>query len=135
MSGRRGEPRNLPPRLETNGLLDAPTLLSNTETFAWVPYILIKGGADYARQGVNSRKGRRFFSVSGDVKRPGIYEVPMGLTLRELIEDHKYCGGIVGGKKLKAIAPSGPSGGFLPARLTALAGLPENHIAIAEWQA
>jgi formate dehydrogenase beta subunit len=134
MSDRRGEPRNLPPKLETNGLDDRPTLLSNVETFAWVPYILLNGGERYASLGVNGRKGRRFFSVCGDVVRPGVYEVPMGLRLGDLICDERYCRGIVGGRKLKAIAPSGPSGGFLPARLTAAAGLPRDHTAKKDWQ-
>src|SRR5205085_11794431 len=127
MSDRRGEPRNMPPKLETNGLLDLPTLVSNVEMFAWVPYILLNSGKRYAEQGVNGWKGRRYFSVSGDVKRPGVYEVPMGLTLRELIYGENYCQGIVADKKLKAFAPSGPSGGFLPAKLTTNRGLPRDH--------
>jgi NADH:ubiquinone oxidoreductase subunit F (NADH-binding) len=135
MSDRRGEPRNMPPKLETNGLNDLPTLVSNVETFAWVPYILLNGGQTYAAMGVNSCRGRRFFSVSGDVKRPGVYEVPMGLTLRELIYGDQYCRGIVGDRKLKAFAPSGPSGGFLPAKLTADAGLPERYTTNKTWLA
>ena len=135
MSDRRGEPRNMPPKLETNGLLDLPTLVSNVETFAWAPYICIHGGKAYAEQGVNGWQGRRFFSVSGDVKKPGVFEVPMGLTLRELILGEQYCGGIAGDGKLKAIAPSGPSGGFLPAKLTASRGLPRNHVENKSWQA
>jgi NADH:ubiquinone oxidoreductase subunit F (NADH-binding) len=135
MSDRRGEPRNMPPKLETNGLEDLPTLVSNVETFAWVPYICINGGKTYAEQGVNGWKGRRIFSVSGDVKRPGVYEVPMGLTLRELIYGEKYCRGIMDDKKLKGFAPSGPSGGFLPAKLKADKGLPRDHTANKSWQA
>ncbi|MEO6787963.1 MAG: NAD(P)H-dependent oxidoreductase subunit E, partial [Chthoniobacteraceae bacterium] len=135
MSDRRGEPRNMPPKLETNGLMDLPTLISNVETFAWVPYICIHGGKAYAEQGVNGWQGRRFFSVSGDVKKPGVFEVPMGLTLRELICGEQYCGGIAGDRKLKAFAPSGPSGGFLPAKLTASRGLPRNHVENKAWQA
>jgi NADH:ubiquinone oxidoreductase subunit F (NADH-binding) len=135
MSDRRGEPRNMPPKLETNGLQDLPTLVSNVETFAWVPFIFLNGGKTYANQGVNGWKGRRYFSVSGDVKRPGVYEVPMGLTLRELICGDNYCQGIAGNKKLKAFAPSGPSGGFLPARLTTSGGLPRDHVKNATWQA
>lgn len=134
MSDRRGEPRNLPPKLETNGLHDQPTLVSNVETLAWVPYIVINGGKQYASLGVNGWKGRRFFSVCGDVNRPGVYEVPMGLTLRELIYGGEYCQGMAGGSKLKAIAPSGPSGGFLPAKLTVADGLPRNYTAKMEWQ-
>ena len=135
MSDRRGEPRNLPPKLETNGLNDLPTIVSNVETFAWVPYILINGGKAYAGQGVNGWQGRRYFSVSGDVKRPGVYEVSMGLTLRELIYGAQYCQGIVGGRKLKGFAPSGPSGGFLPAKLTTKSGLPRDHTNNKNWQA
>jgi NADH:ubiquinone oxidoreductase subunit F (NADH-binding)/NADH:ubiquinone oxidoreductase subunit E len=134
MSGRRGEPRNLPPKLETNGLDDRPTLVSNVETFAWVPYILINSGKKYASLGVNGRKGRRFFSVSGDVERPGVYEVPMGLTLRELVFGDEYCRGIAGDRKLKAIAPSGPSGGFLPARLADPGGRPRDGRSENAWQ-
>jgi NADH:ubiquinone oxidoreductase subunit F (NADH-binding)/NADH:ubiquinone oxidoreductase subunit E len=135
MSERRGEPRNMPPKLETNGLLDLPTLVSNVETFAWTPFIFLNGGAAYAALGVNGWKGRRFFSVSGDVCRPGVYEVPMGLTLRELIHGEQYCQGIAGGGKLKAFAPSGPSGGFLPAVLRAPQGLPRDHVNNPAWQA
>jgi NADH:ubiquinone oxidoreductase subunit F (NADH-binding)/NADH:ubiquinone oxidoreductase subunit E len=135
MSDRRGDPRNMPPKLETNGLIDLPTLVSNVETFAWAPYILINGGKTYAAHGVNGWQGRRFFSVSGDVKRPGVFEVPMGLTLRELIHGEQYCGGIAGDRPLKAFAPSGPSGGFLPAKLTAARGLPRAHTEKKEWQA
>ena len=134
MSDRRGEPRNMPPTLETNGLQDLPTLVSNVETFAWVPYICIHGGKAYAEQGVNSWHGRRLFSVSGDVKRPGVYEVPMGLTLRELIYGQPYCQGIAGDRNLKGFAPSGPSGGFLPARLTAPAGLSPKHTENENWK-
>ncbi|MDQ2918709.1 MAG: NAD(P)H-dependent oxidoreductase subunit E [Verrucomicrobiota bacterium] len=135
MSDRRGEPRNLPPKLETNGLDDRPTLVSNVETFAWVPYICLNGGAQYAAQGVNEWKGRRLFSVSGDVKRPGVYEVPMGMTLRELVYGEQFCQGIAGDGKLKGLAPSGPSGGFLPAKLTVGAGLPRDHTNNKSWQA
>ena len=133
MSDRRGEPRNMPPKLETNGLQDLPTLVSNVETFAWVPYICLNSGKTYAEQGVNGWKGRRIFSVSGDVKRPGVYEVPMGLTLRELICGEKYCRGMAGDKKLKGFAPSGPSGGFLPAKLSVGKGLPRDHTKNKSW--
>jgi NADH:ubiquinone oxidoreductase subunit F (NADH-binding)/NADH:ubiquinone oxidoreductase subunit E len=135
MSDRRGEPRNMPPKLETNGLQDLPTLVSNVETFAWTPYICINGGKKYAAEGVNGWKGRRIFSISGDLKRPGVYEVPMGLTLRELIEGQEYCQGMKGNRKFKALAPSGPSGGFLPAKLKGPDGLPRDHTNNKTWQA
>jgi len=135
MSDRRAEPRNMPPKLETNGLDDMPTLVSNVETFAWMPYICINGGKTYAAQGVNGWQGRRLFSISGDVNRPGVYEVPMGMTLRELVYGEQYCQGIIEGRKLKAFAPSGPSGGFLPAKLTAPGGLPRDHVNNKAWKA
>jgi NADH:ubiquinone oxidoreductase subunit F (NADH-binding)/NADH:ubiquinone oxidoreductase subunit E len=117
----RAEPRNRPPELQTNGLWNMPTVLNNVETLAWVPGIVTQGAADgqwYADQGAaKNYKGARFFSVSGDVNRPGVYEVPIGITLGELIE--KHCGGIRGGGALKAVALSGPSGGFLPPKLSA----------------
>lgn len=134
MSDRRGEPRNMPPKLETNGLEDRPTLVSNVETYAWTPFIWLRGGKAYAAEGVNGWKGRRFFSVSGDVRRPGVYEVPMGLTLRELLHGADYCQGLAGDRPLKALAPSGPSGGFLPARLRVGGGLPRDHVNNKAWQ-
>src|SRR5581483_9180018 len=105
MEDRRAQPRNKPPQLETNGLYDKPTLVSNVETFAWAPAIVIKGGEWYRDQGVRGCKGMRFFSLCGDVCRPGVYEVPNGITLRELIEEH--AGGMLDGRPLKAFAPSG----------------------------
>lgn len=135
MSDRRGEPRNMPPKLETNGLIDLPTLVSNVETYAWTPFICIKGGKAYADEGVNGWQGRRFFSISGDLKRPGVYEVPMGLTLRELIHGEEYCQGMLEDRPLKAFAPSGPSGGFLPAVLKAGRSLPRDHTKNKTWQA
>jgi NADH:ubiquinone oxidoreductase subunit F (NADH-binding)/NADH:ubiquinone oxidoreductase subunit E len=115
MEDHRAEPRNRPPQLETNGLYDKPTLVSNVETFAWAPGIALHGGDWYASQGQNGYKGKRFFSIAGDVERPGVYEVPTGMPLGDLIENH--AGGMRDGLPLKAVAPSGPSGGFLPARI------------------
>jgi len=129
MSDRRAEPRNRPPDLATNGYLDKPTLVSNVETFSWVPSILVRtendmpGGEWYASQGVSGFKGRRFLSVCGDLKRPGVYEIAIGSTLRELIEG--CCLGVPDGMELYAVATSGPSGGFLPAKIP-LSALPSN---------
>ena len=119
MEDRRAQPRNKPPQLETNGLHDRPTLVSNVETFAWAAAIAARGGSWYADSGVAGCKGSRLFSISGDVLRPGIYELPNGTPLRTLVEG--LCGGTR--RPLKAFAPSGPSGGFLPARIP-LAALP-----------
>ncbi|MBX9579571.1 MAG: NAD(P)H-dependent oxidoreductase subunit E [Gemmataceae bacterium] len=123
MEDRRAQPRNRPPELGANGLRDKPTAVNNVETIAWAPFIQLRGGAGYAGGGwrVPGRPdlgfgGRRLFSVSGDVRRPGVYEVPVGLPLGDLLGRPEYCGGVVGGP-LKAVAPSGPSCGLLPARL------------------
>jgi NADH:ubiquinone oxidoreductase subunit F (NADH-binding)/NADH:ubiquinone oxidoreductase subunit E len=112
IEGHRGEPRNRPPELQVKGLRGMPTLLNNIETFAWVPSILADDGAAFLRDGANGGRGRRFFSISGDVGRPGVYEVPIGTTLGDLIG---RAGGLPRG--LKAVATSGPSGGFLPRKL------------------
>ncbi|GAA4460818.1 NAD(P)H-dependent oxidoreductase subunit E [Novipirellula rosea] len=125
MEDKRAEPRNRPPELMTNGLYDQPTLLSNVETFAWAPAILKDGGDWFASQGVKegpltvgsspAMKGKRLFSISGDLNQPGVYEVPTGTTLGELIDVH--CGGMKDGKAIAAVALSGPSGGLLPPKI------------------
>jgi NADH:ubiquinone oxidoreductase subunit F (NADH-binding)/NADH:ubiquinone oxidoreductase subunit E len=134
MSDRRSEPRLTPPKLETNGLDNQPTIVSNVETYAWMPYICINGGKAYADLGMNGSKGRRIFSVCGDLERPGVYEVPIGMPLRDLIERPEYCGGIRGGRRMKAFAPSGPSGGFLPPLLVAPDGMQEEYKENRQWQ-
>ncbi|EMI44349.1 NAD(P)H-dependent oxidoreductase subunit E [Rhodopirellula sp. SWK7] len=125
MENKRAEPRNRPPELMTNGLHDQPTLLSNVETFAWVPAILKDSGDWFASQGEragpmtrnlgDSVKGKRLFSISGDVKRPGVYEVETGITLGELIDTH--CRGMLDDQSIGAVALSGPSGGLLPEKI------------------
>lgn len=113
MEDRRSEPRNRPPELTVKGLFDRPTLVNNVETFAWVPFILADGAERYIAAGSAGARGKRLFSISGDVARPGVYEVSVGTTLGRLIE---RAGGVPNG--LKAIAPSGPSGGFIPRRIS-----------------
>ncbi len=126
MEDKRAEPRNRPPELQTNGLWDKPTLVNNVETFAWVPSIVLTDeGRAFAAAGRPGFKGRRLFSISGDVARPGVYEVANGITLRELI--HDLAGGMRDGMKLKAMALSGPSGGFTPARIP-VKSLPEAFV-------
>ncbi len=115
MEDRRGEPRNKPPYPVTHGLFGKPTVINNVETLAWVPAILRHGGAWYRDAGANGATGLRFVSVSGDVSRPGVYEVPLGQTVRELI--FETAGGLRDGQQLRAIATSGPSSGFLPAHI------------------
>jgi len=127
MEDKRGEPRNRPPELMTNGYQNQPTLLNNVETFAWVPAILDREGGNWFRgEGRKTgpfdlagqkdlTRGRRLFSISGDVACPGVYEVPTGITLGDLIDGH--AGGMRGGLRLAAVALSGPSGGLWPAQI------------------
>lgn len=127
LEGKRAEPRTTPPFPGTHGLHGRPTLVHNVETFAFVPVILALGGAWFAGQGVNGAKGLKYLTLSGDVERPGVYEVSLGITVREFIE--RYGGGVSGGRALKAFMPGGASGGFLPA---ALADLPLDFAPLAE---
>jgi NADH:ubiquinone oxidoreductase subunit F (NADH-binding)/NADH:ubiquinone oxidoreductase subunit E len=113
IEGKRAEPRNKPPFPVAQGVFNKPTALNNVETFANVPQILVRGVEWYKSQGVGGAAGLKFIGVSGDVRKPGVFEIPMGLPMSEVI--FNLAGGIVGGKKLKAFAPSGPSSGYLPA--------------------
>ena len=115
IEGKRAEPRNKPPFPVTHGLWNKPTVINNVETFANVPAILARGVDWYKSQGANGCAGLKFVGISGDIAKPGVYEVPMGTTLGDLI--FKHAGGIPGGKKLKGFAPSGPSSGYLPASM------------------
>ena len=115
MEDRRGEPRNKPPFPTVAGLYGKPTVINNVETLCWTPGIAIHGGEWYRDGGVRGATGLRFVSISGDVNDPGVYEVPFGQTVRELV--FGCAGGMRGTQTLKAIATSGPSGGFLPASL------------------
>jgi len=115
LEGKRAEPRNKPPLPATHGLWNRPTVLNNVETFANVPQILFNGVDWYKGQGQNGAAGLKFVGVSGDVQNPGVFLIPMGLPMSDVI--FKHSGGIRNGKKLKAFAPSGPSSGFLPASM------------------
>ena len=118
IEGKRAEPRNKPPFPVTNGLWNQPTVINNVETFCLATVILQRGVDWYKAQGKNGSVGMKFVGVSGDVNRPGIFEVPMGSSYGELI--YENAGGILGGGKLLAFAPSGPSSGYLPASMTNL---------------
>jgi NADH:ubiquinone oxidoreductase subunit F (NADH-binding)/NADH:ubiquinone oxidoreductase subunit E len=115
IEGKRAEPRNKPPFPVLEGLWNKPTVINNVETFANVPPILLRGIDWYKVQGQGGAAGLKFIGVSGDVVRPGVYEIPMGIPVSEVI--FKYAGGLPDGKKLKGFAPSGPSSGFLPASM------------------
>jgi NADH:ubiquinone oxidoreductase subunit F (NADH-binding) len=124
LEDRRAEPRNKPPFPVQSGLFGKPTVVNNVETLCWVPAIVRHGGEWYRDQGVNGATGLRLVSVSGDVNRPGVYEVPFGQAVRDLIAT---AGGMRDGQRLQAVAPSGPSGGFLPA-IVQRENLPEKFI-------
>jgi len=107
VEGKRGEPRLKPPFPTQAGLFGQPTLINNVETLACVPHIVLRGAEWFAQIGTEKSKGPKLFCVSGHVARPGNYELPMGITLREIIYEH--AGGIKGGRKLKAVIPGGTS--------------------------
>jgi len=115
IEGHRAEPRNKPPFPGQMGLWQKPTVINNVETFANVPQILARGVEWFKTAGVGGSRGLKFVGVSGQVANPGVFEVPMGTSMSEVIFGH--AGGIRGGRKLKAFAPSGPSSGYLPASM------------------
>ncbi len=112
IEGKRGMPRTRPPQSVEAGLWDKPTCLNNVETFANVPLIIDKGAAWYSTTGTENSKGTKMFSLTGNIKRAGLVEVPMGTTIRKIVFD--MGGGIPKKKKFKAVQIGGPSGGCLP---------------------
>lgn len=113
LEGRRGQPRIKPPFPVNSGAFARPTVINNVETLANIPYIIEIGPEAYSKIGSADCPGPKLFSVSGHVERPGVYELPMGTTLREII--YKHSGGVRGGRKLKAVIPGGISTPVLPA--------------------
>jgi len=107
LEGKRGVPRIKPPFPAVVGLYGGPTVINNAETIAAAPHILLMGGEAYAKLGSERNGGTRLFGISGHVERPGVYELPMGYSMRKAIYD--VAGGIKGGKKLKAVVPGGAS--------------------------
>ncbi len=113
LEGKRGQPRLKPPFPAVVGVFGCPTVVNNVETLACVPHIIERGAAWYAGIGTERSTGPKLFSVSGHVQSPGVYEVPMGITFSEIIDE--YCGGMRDGKKLKGFIPGGSSCPVLPA--------------------
>lgn len=113
IEGNRGEPRPRPPFPAVKGLFGKPTILNNVETYANVAQIILNGADWFASMGTEGSKGTKVFALGGKIKNTGLVEVPMGTTLRTIIED--IGGGIPGGKKFKAAQTGGPSGGCIPA--------------------
>ena len=115
IEGNRGEPRPRPPYPAVKGLFGKPTTENNVETFANVPQIILKGAEWFASMGTEKSKGTKVFALGGKINNTGLVEVPMGTTLREVIDE--IGGGIPNGKKFKAAQTGGPSGGCIPASL------------------
>ena len=115
IEGNRGEPRPRPPYPAVKGLYESPTVENNVETFANIPQIILNGAEWFASMGTEKSKGTKVFALGGKIKHTGLVEIPMGTTLREIIED--IGGGIPNGKKFKAAQTGGPSGGCIPASL------------------
>ena len=113
IEGHRGEPRPRPPYPAVKGLFGKPTILNNVETYANIPQIILKGADWFASMGTEKSKGTKVFALGGKIKHTGLVEIPMGTTLREVIEE--IGGGIPNGKKFKAAQTGGPSGGCIPA--------------------
>ncbi|MFC1557641.1 NADH-quinone oxidoreductase subunit NuoF, partial [candidate division KSB1 bacterium] len=107
LEGKRGWPRNKPPFPAVEGAFNCPTIVNNTETLASIPWIINHGGEAFANIGVEKGTGTKIYCVSGHVNKPGLFEFPMGMSLRELIYEH--AGGIRDGKNLKAVIPGGAS--------------------------
>jgi len=107
LEGKRGWPRMKPPFPAVRGLFGQPTIVNNVETLMNIPDIVMRGGAGFAKLGMGKSGGTRVLSVSGHVNRPGVYELPMGISFRQLIDE--YCGGMLGGRRLKGIIPGGSS--------------------------
>jgi NADH-quinone oxidoreductase subunit F len=112
LEGKRGTPRLKPPYPATKGLFGLPTLVQNIETLACIPHIIRYGPEWFSKIGTEQSTGPKIFSVSGNVRTPGNFELPMGISLREIIDG--YAGGVPGGKKLKAVIPGGVSTPILP---------------------
>ncbi|MDR1464932.1 MAG: NADH-quinone oxidoreductase subunit NuoF [Oscillospiraceae bacterium] len=115
IEGKRGEPRPRPPYPAVKGLFGKPTTENNVETFANVPQIILHGADSFNRVGTERSKGTKVFALGGKIQNTGLVEIPMGTTLREIIEE--IGGGIPGGKKFKAAQTGGPSGGCIPEAL------------------
>jgi len=114
IEGKRGEPRPRPPFPANKGLFDCPTVLNNVETLANIPYIILYGAEKFASVGTEKSKGTKIFALAGNINNTGLIEVPIGITLGEIV--YNIGGGIPGNKEFKAVQIGGPSGGCIPAQ-------------------
>lgn len=117
LEGKRGNPRIKPPFPAISGLWTCPTVVNNVESIATVPHIINMGGAEYAKIGTEKSTGTKLISACGHINKPGVYEIELGLPVEEFIYSDQYCGGIRGGRQLKAVVAGGSSVPILPASL------------------
>lgn len=117
LEGKRGNPRNKPPFPAVKGLYQCPTVVNNVESIANTPWIVLNGGEKYASIGIGRSTGTKLISASGHINKPGVYEIPLGISVREFMESDEYCGGIRHGHQLKALVAGGSSVPILPAHL------------------
>jgi NADH-quinone oxidoreductase subunit F len=117
LEGKRGNPRIKPPFPAVKGVWDCPTVVNNVETLAAVVPIITIGGEEYAKIGIGKSTGTKLISTCGNVKKPGVYEIEMGLPVEEFVYSDEYCGGIAKDKRLKACIPGGSSVPIVPANL------------------
>lgn len=117
LEGKRGNPRIKPPFPAVKGLWGCPTVVNNVESIAAVVPIVNDGGAEYAKIGVGKSTGTKLISACGNINKPGVYEIELGITVEEFIYSEEWCGGIANGKRLKALVPGGSSVPILPANL------------------
>lgn len=117
LEGKRGNPRNKPPFPAVKGLYQCPTVVNNVESISNTPWIVNNGGEAYAALGVGRSTGTKLISVSGHVNKPGVYEIPLGITVEDFIYADEWCGGIRPGHHLKAVVAGGSSVPILPANL------------------
>ncbi len=117
LEGKRGNPRIKPPFPAIAGLYGCPTVVNNVETIAAVVPVVNMGGDEYAKIGIGRSTGTKLISASGHIKKPGVYEIEMGITVEDFIYSEEYCGGILNDKKLKAVVAGGSSVPVLPADL------------------
>ncbi len=117
LEGKRGNPRIKPPFPAISGLWQNPTVVNNVESISAVPWIVMNSGAEYAKIGTEKSTGTKLISASGHIKKPGVYEIELGISVYDFINSDEYCGGMLDDRPLKALVPGGSSVPILPAHL------------------
>ncbi|MBK7339300.1 MAG: NADH-quinone oxidoreductase subunit NuoF [Saprospiraceae bacterium] len=128
LEGKRGNPRNKPPFPAVSGLYGCPTVVNNVETISDVPWIVNNGGDAFAAIGIGKSTGTKLISACGNINKPGVYEIELGVSVEEFIYGEAYCGGITGGRDLKAVVAGGSSVPILPKNLILKTANGENRL-------